>query len=494
MEPRKRGTPLKRNRIRKEPQDETFDHDNAELIAGPNPLDDCVQSVDTLLDRIHALQKELIKATEETANAATESQELLSKALDNILPITKVTMEKLRKTGKDYSSCMGLYMFYVYCVRKQSTKQILAKSFWVANRINWSEGKVKMIKSILRGLGFIEDIIWRNKKGEQVPFVKINYVPNLKAQIKGKRGYEKDTPSSGIRGYEKETVRKTYPNSRILEVNSGELKESLSKDKDISLGIEKEDKQEPSKKQIPDEYLQYAEAFLVKQKENFPNRVKITPSIIQQSAAALDKLVRIDEFDFQETIKPALNWVAQGTCFWSKQIYSLATLRNKSKNGNIKFINLLNSYDDIKSNSKSSYGNNGFNPETLPADIKIMASLCFTRGIGTKSLTQAGLPNAKWVANKFLEMIHYHSKLRYPSGTGSDIARDRIKRDIGKPNLLFKDYCDYINNDCGFIPDPSTVKFGVTNLFLQYVDTFEQQYAGEDILPKPNWKNDFEEI
>jgi hypothetical protein len=57
----------------------------------------------------------------------------------------------------------------------------------------------------------------------------------------------------------------------------------------------------------------------------------------------IDRLIRIDKFEF-EYIKSVIRWCVKDT-FWSKQVRSLASLRNKSKNGLTKFQNMATSYD-----------------------------------------------------------------------------------------------------------------------------------------------------
>lgn len=100
------------------------------------------------------------------------------------------------------------------------------------------------------------------------------------------------------------------------------------------------------------EYVSFTKWFLLKQKEQFPNYIKeeISPrySRVKDSIDVLDKLCRIDKFDFEKEVSPILKKAIDDP-FWAKQILSLASLRNKSKNGEIKFVNLMNT---ISSKSK----------------------------------------------------------------------------------------------------------------------------------------------
>lgn len=69
---------------------------------------------------------------------------------------------------------------------------------------------------------------------------------------------------------------------------------------------------------------------------------KITDSLIENCCDTIDKLIRLDNFTFQE-IYDSIKW-ASNDDFWSDQILSLAQLRRKAPNGNTKFVNLYTAY------------------------------------------------------------------------------------------------------------------------------------------------------
>ena len=66
---------------------------------------------------------------------------------------------------------------------------------------------------------------------------------------------------------------------------------------------------------------------------------------VASGAETLDKLVRLDHWDFEKEIKPAIKWGVAHE-FWSRNILSLAQLRNKKNNSNTKFTNLFNQWQD----------------------------------------------------------------------------------------------------------------------------------------------------
>jgi phage replication O-like protein O len=100
-------------------------------------------------------------------------------------------------------------------------------------------------------------------------------------------------------------------------------------------------KKENIQKKVPsDRFLNLSEKFLDRQSEQHPNIAKKTKSKIEAGAKALEDLEKIDGYDLEKDIKPALRWAINDD-FWSLQILSLGGLRKKGKNGEMKFVNLL---------------------------------------------------------------------------------------------------------------------------------------------------------
>jgi hypothetical protein len=75
------------------------------------------------------------------------------------------------------------------------------------------------------------------------------------------------------------------------------------------------------------------------------NGGKLTPSKsdIEKGADTIDKLIRIDKYDLEKEIKPAIFWGLK-TPPWAGNIISLANLRSISKNGDKKFNNLFGNW------------------------------------------------------------------------------------------------------------------------------------------------------
>jgi hypothetical protein len=67
---------------------------------------------------------------------------------------------------------------------------------------------------------------------------------------------------------------------------------------------------------------------------------------ILEGALCIDKLVRLDGFDFKKEIVPALEWAVYDS-FWRQNIYSLAQLRKISSRTDLtKFQNIFASYQN----------------------------------------------------------------------------------------------------------------------------------------------------
>jgi hypothetical protein len=81
---------------------------------------------------------------------------------------------------------------------------------------------------------------------------------------------------------------------------------------------------------------------LKRQSERHPNLLKphTITSRIEPGAKVLLQLTRIDKYNFNTEIKPALQW-AETDDFWSKNVLSPAGLRKKGSNGEMKFVNIL---------------------------------------------------------------------------------------------------------------------------------------------------------
>ncbi len=98
-----------------------------------------------------------------------------------------------------------------------------------------------------------------------------------------------------------------------------------------------------NKKQLPLPCLNFSKDFYVYLSEN-GGKKKPTVQDIDSGAETIDKLIRIDGFDLDSEIIPALRWGIKDS-FWSGQVRSLKPLRDKKRGASEhKFTNLFNQY------------------------------------------------------------------------------------------------------------------------------------------------------
>jgi phage replication O-like protein O len=108
----------------------------------------------------------------------------------------------------------------------------------------------------------------------------------------------------------------------------------------------KERKERKDPLNISQAYLDKAKAILEYQRDTngFGKSVEVSKKQVEDSAATLEKLVRLDGFNLEQEVLPALRWAIMESDFWYKQILSLAPLRARSKNGMSKFRNIYAAY------------------------------------------------------------------------------------------------------------------------------------------------------
>lgn len=127
-----------------------------------------------------------------------------------------------------------------------------------------------------------------------------------------------------------------------IKLQDGVTTESNTPDIDI-------DRDRDIETTIPQDFLDFSKDFHIKQQKAHPNLIKkVTDKMIEAGAKELDKLMRIDNYNFKE-IKPVLEWAIQDD-FWTTNILSLASIRRKGKNGQMKFVNIFSSYERRNTN------------------------------------------------------------------------------------------------------------------------------------------------
>ncbi len=100
----------------------------------------------------------------------------------------------------------------------------------------------------------------------------------------------------------------------------------------------------PGRSNIDPECRLIAADFLKLQAENHPTLIRqVDDRKIDQSARVVEQAVRLDKVPRLE-IRAAVMWAA-GDSFWTRNLLSLASLRNKGRNGETKLTNILASME-----------------------------------------------------------------------------------------------------------------------------------------------------
>jgi hypothetical protein len=110
----------------------------------------------------------------------------------------------------------------------------------------------------------------------------------------------------------------------------------------------------PKDSNIRPSYFRFADQIQKKQIQNHPSKYKqyskqqLEKQIIS-SGNTIDQLVRLDKWDFCKDVKPVIEW-AIGDDFWTYQVRSLSRLRARMKNGETKFTNIHDGWEQNKNN------------------------------------------------------------------------------------------------------------------------------------------------
>lgn len=130
-------------------------------------------------------------------------------------------------------------------------------------------------------------------------------------------------------------------------VNKG--KESKVKEKKV-----KEKKDISREIEFHDTYKKLVQKYHDYKTEKYPDLMKGINLNVKGSIKAIDQLIRIDGFTYDE-IRTILWWVIKDE-FWNKQILSLSSLRKKGKNGETKFVNCRTAFLKTPIEYKQTYG------------------------------------------------------------------------------------------------------------------------------------------
>jgi hypothetical protein len=115
------------------------------------------------------------------------------------------------------------------------------------------------------------------------------------------------------------------------------------------------DKDNDKDNTIPPNVIKFSNDFYSYLSEN-GGKKKYTENDIKKGADTVDKLCRIDGYDLDREIRPALLWAVKDA-FWGKNIQSLIPLRKKKDaNSETKFSNMFGFYAASKKNGGENIG------------------------------------------------------------------------------------------------------------------------------------------
>ena len=161
-------------------------------------------------------------------------------------------------------------------------------------------------------------------------------------EVKSSELKEKDNSDDTVLG---EVCGEVLGNIIIKNKEEGSIKNILCEVPDSSGGKSKVEKNEEKEKEML-VLIDLAKKFHEVQKRNFPNHMKhLSEKDHEIGAQELERLIRLDDWDLETQIKPALRFCLTDE-FWKPNLKKLANVRKKSSsNGQTKFGNLFDAYE-----------------------------------------------------------------------------------------------------------------------------------------------------
>ncbi len=385
--------------------------------------------------------------------------------------ISHLTLSLILNKTASPADTIALYNFYYYTAKWQRTNRVRCTTGFAATGLGISKKRVASAKKDLATLGLIEDVVTKGPGGKIAGnYVQVNFLftssttAAMKLQEEGLTGATvSHTPVDDVTGATVYRSTEERCGNALRDVSINALREST----------EKENISRPR--------TEYVERFLSAQKERHGKKVQINNGRITRSVTMLQRLQRLDNFDFEKEIKPVLDW-AQTDDFWSPNLLSLGSLRKVSNsNDNIKFVNIMIAYERRNEEGKPTGGNGS--GARISEDALRLGEIFYKRGIGGTLFTKNGAPKKPWSRAALEDLLKLHRGIRYPHGPRVNGITQRIKREIGSPELLARRFCDWI--DGGTFKNPETIcPEPDGKLFRQFAAELVEDYGGAQIFPK----------
>lgn len=92
--------------------------------------------------------------------------------------LSKALLDTLLKQKKDSANLIALYCFYYRSAKYQGTNQPWCTKRYVAEGLSWTEDKVRRMKTILKELGLIKDVLGKDSKNGKFskPYIRLNLI------------------------------------------------------------------------------------------------------------------------------------------------------------------------------------------------------------------------------------------------------------------------------------------------------------------------------
>lgn len=163
------------------------------------------------------------------------------------------------------------------------------------------------------------------------------------SELKTDCGHIKDTTRTDYRHPIHFIDKGLWENKDTLKTDSRQIKDTLP-----DTTTNPNPNPNPNEKEIDEKYIKFSTDFYCFLSKEMNGKKRYDEKTIRSGADTIEKIVRLDGYDFQDEVVPTMRWAIKDD-FWSRQVRSLSPLRKKSKNNGLKkFENIFNSYSDSK--------------------------------------------------------------------------------------------------------------------------------------------------
>jgi len=233
---------------------------------------------------------------------------------------SKIIYAEIMATLEDDGCCIkrNIYFSKVLKISKDTASRGIAElrnHGFIHVQIELEEGTGKFIKRYITPM---QNFLWVNQDSD-TPYMQNSLGVDIPTRVEDASTYMQNTQTL----LHNNTIDKIYTNGHKKDTP---INKSISDSQAFALtGI--------------------VNAFLNKQQRRFPHLYKGKSKIdlVNKSINTLYELIKQDGIHY-DVVKDVLEWALDDE-FWHSQVTSLHTLRHKANNGNLRFHNILTSYN-----------------------------------------------------------------------------------------------------------------------------------------------------